>query len=126
MLDAAYGRPALRRVNGPLTGGVGTLRVRRIWMHDIVGKPDNCEQTDHKIREIELPPPMTVGGTALIFVMVVVPTSAMGQETDKPVVATIVVGFIVAVAPNMPQRIDGPCDVPDRDRSYKYAPYQQA
>ena len=76
--------------------------------------------------EIEFPPAMAVLRTPLIGVMVVVPTFAVAHEADEPVIAAVLVGLVVAIAPDVRQRVDAPGDVPHRDGPDEHAPDEQA
>jgi len=46
----------------------------------------------------------------------------VGEHTDEPVVLAVVAGFVVAVAGNVSDRVDGPGDVPDEDGADEDAP----
>ncbi len=58
--------------------------------------------------------------------VVVVPAFAVGDQTDQPVVATVVLGLVVSVSPDMGHGIDAPGDVPVENRSDEYSPDEQA
>src|SRR3954469_15603722 len=58
--------------------------------------------------------------------MVVVPTLAVTEEADKHVVPAALRSGVVAIAPQMGDRIDRPGLVPDDDGAHEHAPYQQA
>ena len=74
-----------------------------LWrgMDDVLGEADLLEQYDERVREIQLPPSVTMSGAAGKRVMVVVPAFAVVGEADHPVVATVVRDFIVAVSPEV-------------------------
>src|SRR5262245_61976845 len=82
-------------------------------MDDVFGESDLFEQHDAGVGEIQFPPFVTVGGTARSCVMIVMPPFAVVGKADNPVVAAAVGDFVVAIAPEMRHRIDGPSDMPD-------------
>ena len=84
------------------------------------------EQPDRQPTDIELPPFVAVGGCSLVGMMVVVPAFAVGDQTDQPVVAAVVLGLVVSVSPDMGHGVDAPGDVPVENRSDEYSPYEQA
>ena len=61
---------------------------------------------------IDFPPFVTMSGSPLICVVIIVPALSVSDQTDQPIVSTIVIGFVVSIPPNMSDRIDTPCDVP--------------
>ena len=56
--------------------------------------------------------------------MVVVPTFAVAEIADQNVVAAAFVGLVVAIAPQMSDRIYRPRLMPDDDGPHEQAPYQ--
>lgn len=62
---------------------------------------------------------------SLVGVMIVVPTFAVGNQSDEPIVATVVFGLVVSIAPNVSHRIDAPSDVPIENRSDEHSPDEQ-
>jgi hypothetical protein len=68
---------------------------------------------------------MPVPGGPRISVVVVMPTLTAGDQGDERVVATVLPCLVVAVAPEVAQRIHRPCDVPDQHGPHEYAPDQQ-
>ena len=69
---------------------------------------------------------VAVGSCPLVGVVVVVPAFAVGPKADEPVVAAVVVGFVVAVAPDVGERVDAPGNVPSEHGSHQHAPDKQA
>src|SRR5690349_18255300 len=91
-----------------------------------LGQADHLQETDRQPRKVDFEPAMAVLRTALIGVMVVVPPFTVADEADEPVVAAVLVGLVVAIAPNVGQRVYAPGDVPDGDRPHEHAPNEQA
>jgi len=44
--------------------------------------------------------------------MVVVPTFAVGQQSEQPIVTTVLTGLVISVTPHVGCRIDRPGDMP--------------
>src|SRR5687768_10392824 len=63
--------------------------------NDFGDEAEALEDADGEPGEVELPPAMAVGGGPLLGVVVVVPAFAVCEEADEPVVAAVVVGFVV-------------------------------
>ena len=57
-----------------------------------------------------------------VFMMVVVPAFANGEQGYQPVVAAVLACFIIAVPEHVTERIDRPSDVPHGDDTQVYAP----
>src|ERR1043166_3488786 len=94
-------------------GALGRLGDEpRTGFHDFGGQTQTTQQADGQIRYIQFPPEMTMGRTALIGMVVVVPTFAIAPQPDQPVVAAILVGFVIAITPHVRYRVDTPGDVP--------------
>src|SRR5262249_36296033 len=93
---------------GYQTAGLGSCRKVRIGHHDFPRQPQLFQQADRQIGAVELPPAVTVLGGARIGVMVVVPALAVAEDSDKEIVAAALVGGIVAIAPEMGDRVDRP------------------
>src|SRR5688572_20725329 len=95
---------------------------RRNWRGRSHGKyiPNQAnafEDFNDGIRHIEFPPAVAAAGRARIGMVVVVPAFAKGNEGDPPDIAAVILGFEVAVAPNMSDRIHKPGAVPHPDDS---------
>ena len=88
------------------------LSFPRLWSYHIVDQAEFLEDPDRQPTDIEFPPLMSVRGGSLVGMMVVVPAFAVGDQTDQPVVATVVLGLVVPVAPDVGHGVDTPGDVP--------------
>src|SRR6266700_133508 len=89
--------------------------------------PDNSEpgQDSHDvIGWIELPPPKALPGTALVGMMIVVPTLAHREQSQQPIVARVVSGDVPLAAANMRERIDAECGVIDEDGAPEEADHE--
>ena len=75
--------------------------------------------------DVELPPLVTVFGHPRIGVMIVVPTLAVSDDGDKPVVAAVIGGFIVAITPDVGRTVDHPSRVQDGNQANKQSPNQE-
>src|SRR5690606_3606882 len=58
--------------------------------------------------------------------VVVVPALAVGPQAHQPVVAAVVIGFVVTIAPDVGKAVHAPGDVPGEYRADKHAPHQPA
>lgn len=94
--------------------------------YDVFHQSEQFKRADGNPCDIEFPPFMTVGGGALIGVVVVVPAFAIGPESDEPIVAAVVVGLVVFVAPDVCHRVDAPGDVPGENGANENPPDQHA
>ena len=65
---------------------------------------------------------MPVGGAAWFGVVVVVPTLAMADQRDQPIVGAVVAGFVIAVPKQMGDRVDGPGPMQHEDGSDRHGP----
>ena len=84
----------------------------------ILGQTHRHRQgTNGDVGDVEFPPAMAVGGAALIGVVIVVPPFTIADQADEPVVAAVLVGFVIPIAPHVRHRIDAPGDMPDRHGS---------
>src|SRR6185295_14926828 len=89
---------------------------------DVCRKAEPHEKTNSLPCEVEFPPMVTMSRRLGIGVVVVVPPFTGGDEADERVVAAIVRCRVIAIAPNMGHRIDGPSGVPDDHRSQRAPP----
>lgn len=69
---------------------------------------------------------MPVRRGSLVCMMIVVPAFPIGDQANDPVVAAVVLRFVISVAPDVGHRIDAPSDMPVQNRPYKNSPDQQA
>src|SRR5205807_1478427 len=60
---------------------------------------DQFERANSEVRHVELPPALAVGSAARLGVVVVVPALAVADDPDQPVVAAVVMGVEIAIAP---------------------------
>src|SRR5947209_4656270 len=103
-----------------------TPRHGRFERYDVPREADDLECPDRQVGDVELPPPVPVGGRPRLRVMVIVPTLAVRPQADEDVVLAVLVRVVVAVAPHVRHGIDRPGDVPDEYRPQKDAPDEQA
>jgi len=90
------------------------------------GQAQLFEQLDLVIADIDFPPSMLDAGGRGIFVMVVVPTFANGEQGHQPIVAAVFACFVISVPKHMTEGIDRPSDVPYGDDTQVYAPDDHA
>ena len=101
------------------------LSLPRLWSNHVVDEAEFFEGQDRKPTDIELPPFVAVGGSSLVGMVVVMPAFAVGDQTDQPVVAAIVLGLVVSITPDMGHGVNAPGDVPVENRSDEYSPDEQ-
>src|SRR6185437_13956214 len=77
-------------------GPPGEMRIRR---HHLVGEADARQEADGEPGVVDFPPAVTMARRARVGVMVVVPAFAVGDQADDDVVAAVLVGLVIAVAP---------------------------
>src|SRR5262249_10317121 len=65
---------------------------------DVPNQPDQPQQADDVIADVDLPPEEALVGRRLIVVVVVVPALAKGDQGDEPVVAAVVAGIVTPPA----------------------------
>ena len=58
--------------------------------------------------------------------MVVMPAFAQSDQRDKPIIATVVRGIVIAIAKQVRERVHGPGHVPDYNSTNKDAPNHEA
>jgi hypothetical protein len=75
------------------------------WHHDVSREANSLEQADCEPNDVELPPKVTVAGGARIGVMVVVAAFAGREHRDPKIVSASVVRCVIAVTPQMGDRI---------------------
>src|SRR5690348_6390255 len=102
------------------------LIISETWRNNSPGKAKRVEEADGQPRRIQFPPPMTETSGARVRMMIVVPSLAVAEQTDKDVVSAGIFGLVVSISPKMGHRIDRPGDVPHEDRPNKYTPDQHA
>ena len=102
------------------------LRQPLVDRHHIPGQADEAQKLNGQIGNVEFPPAMAMRRAAWLRVMIIVPAFAIAEEADQDVVAAILIGGIIAIAPQMGCGIDRPGDVPDQDGADEDAPDQQA
>src|SRR5450756_1595787 len=96
------------------------------WRLHLVGQSQPSQEANGEPGVVDLPPAMTVARRTRIGVMVVVPAFAVGDEADNQVVAAVLVGLVVPVAPQLRHRIDSPGNMPDQYRANEDAEHQDA
>src|SRR5215470_254111 len=69
---------------------------------------------------------MAVSGRARVGVAIVVPALPVSDQSNENIVAAVLVGRVVAVAPPMRNRVDRPGLMPDRDGAYEHTPDEKA
>ena len=92
----------------------------------ITREPQRHKKPDRQPCNIELPPAMAMTRRPWIGVVVVVPTLTIAEEADDDVVAAALVSRIVAITPQMRDRVNGPGDVPHQHGAHEDAPNEQA
>src|SRR5262249_23722246 len=103
--------------------GQGMLPAR----DQIPNQAQALEAPECQIGDVQLPPAMeAVRGAARIGVMIVVPAIAVGCQRKNPVIAAVLVGLGVAVAPHVTQGVHPPSDVPGEQRPVDYTVQKQA
>jgi hypothetical protein len=80
------------------------------------GRGQPPQSPDEGVRQVYLPPLVSLGAGARGSVVVVVPALAVGQQGDPPVIRAVVRSVVVAVAPPVGSRVHKPGDVPDIHR----------
>ncbi len=95
--DHSSGTPVVPRVvTRPPVDPRDEVRARR---NDIAGETDEGQKPDCQPGVVDLPPAMAMPRRTRIGVVVIVPAFAVGDQPDDEVVAAVLVGFVVAVAP---------------------------
>ena len=82
------------------------------------------ERPDGEIRDVHLPRTQPMRGGMQIGVVVVVPTLAVGEHGDPPVVGGTFVGVEGFIAPEVRGRIDQPGGVVHKHRTHEQPPHQ--
>src|SRR5215213_1795072 len=77
------------------------IGIRR---HHVGGKADPFQEADRQPGVVDLPPAMAMPRRAWIGVVVVVPAFAVGDQADDKVVAAVLIGLVVPVAPHVGHR----------------------
>jgi hypothetical protein len=72
----------------------------------------------------KLPPLVTVFGHTWMGMVIVVPTFAVGQQSDPPIIAAVIACFIVAIAPHVTGRVDQPGRMQDENHTQGNRPDQ--
>ena len=93
-------------------------------VHEVFYDSNLFQTTQGDPRHINLPPAMPMTSRPWIGMVVVVPTFAIGQQSEQPVVRAIFAGFVIPLSPNMGGGIDGPSDMPGPDRTHDNAPHE--
>ena len=91
--ERAIGREFPKTATSTFVHAVGP-KFQMLWrgMDDVLGEADLLEQYDERVREIQLPPSVTMSGAAGKRVMVVVPAFAVVGEVNYSVVDAAVEG----------------------------------
>src|SRR5467141_2787299 len=80
------------------------------WHHHVARESKPHQKANSQIGVVNFPPAMTMACRArlgvMVIVMVIMPAFAVGDEADNDVVATVLVGLIVPVTPQMRHRIN--------------------
>src|SRR5215212_6730515 len=82
---------------------------------DVPRQADLLPKADSEIRDVDLPPAVAVGRGARVGVMIIVPAFAVRGERDEPVVAAVLAGVVITVAPKMRSRVNAPGYMPRVD-----------
>ena len=88
----------------------------------VPGQAHAGQDVDEPPGWIEFKPAVSMLGTSLVCMVVVVPAFAERQVGDPPRVGAVVPGFVVAIPPFVADRIDGPCDMEGEDGPYDDSP----
>ena len=83
------------------------------------------QEADDHPRQIDLPPLVPMPCRAGIGVMIIVPALAAGEERDQSVIAAVVGSPVVAITPDMGDRIDRPGGMPNDDGPQRRTPDKQ-
>ncbi len=65
--------------------------------NDVLYQADRFPRADDTPRHVVFPPSMSMHGRAGLGVVVVMPTLAMTQESDQPVISTLIASFVVLI-----------------------------
>ena len=76
---------------------------------------DHTHDLEHIESRINFPPANTLTGARHVAVMIVVPAFAESDERKKEIVPAVVTGFKSAGSPDVRQRIDRKCSVPQNN-----------
>src|SRR5262249_52404387 len=76
--------------------------------------------------QIEFPPFVAMPRRTGIDAVIVVTSFVRSHKADDRVVATIVVGGVISITPNVSHRVDGPRRVPDQHGAQRAAPDKKA
>ncbi|CAD78147.1 hypothetical protein-transmembrane prediction [Rhodopirellula baltica SH 1] len=90
----------------------------------IPNQSHGSEQFDRLPSDVEFPPLVTVLGHTWVSVVVVVPAFTVSHDRDQPVIAAIVGGFVVLVAPHVRCTVDHPSRMQNSDQADEHAPNQ--
>ncbi len=71
----------------------------------IPNQSDDPQHSNHQIRQVKLPPAMTVNGGNRIGVVIVVPALAMRQKPNDQIIAAVLFGVVIAVTPKVRYRV---------------------
>src|SRR6202035_3629810 len=112
---------------GPLAGhelsGAAAARQRLRSRHsDLRCQPYGHQEPYGEPSHVDFPPFVPVARRLGIGMMIVMPALAIADEGDKGVVAAIIRRFVIAVSPQMRDRIDCPGEMAMHDGPYDHAP----
>ena len=88
-----------------------------VWGHNVSGQSQGSERQDRQVSQVNFPPTVSVPGTTLRGVMIVVPAFPAGKQGNDPIISAVIVGVIVPIAPAVRHGIHRPGDMPDEDCS---------
>src|SRR5580658_7516366 len=101
----------------------GAVRQRLCSGHsDLRYQPHGHQEPDGEPGHVDLPPFVPVARRMGIGMMIVVPALAVADEGDKRIVAAIVGRFVIAVPPQMRDRVDRPGKMAMHDGAHDRAP----
>src|SRR5580700_8024781 len=93
---------------------------------DLCCQPYGRQEPDGEPSHVDLPPFVAVARRMGVGMMIVVPALAITDEGDKRIVAAIVGRFVIAIPPQMRDRIDCPGEMAMHDGAHDHAPEPQA
>ena len=93
---------------------------------NLPGEAQFFEHEDCAVGHVEFPPFVAVLGHPLVFVMIVMPAFAVGQQSHPPEIAAVVGRFIVAITPDVSRGVHEPGCVQDVEQTHKHAVDEQA
>src|SRR6516165_2444854 len=93
---------------GPANGLEGSVTMPAAW-DEVPDEAHKLQSSQRQIRNIEFPPAMkAVGRAAREGMVIVMPAVAVGCEGEEPVVAAILIGLEVAIAPQVARGVHSP------------------